>query len=195
MWKCGFIDYNVDSVTPFSFITPIDSFNHVEFQEELLLSTSKHSSHPELLRKLTLEVVNDTPDQALTIYTDSSRLDTGRVIKDTRMLSSFNSFTKSCFIKLKKESDLGFVPSARPEATWSVPKLHPKNNEFSFKSQPNFTSFETQREKHTLFSPAPGLKMPLSRSMANSERCKASSFPDAIHNASAPFITRNFQLI
>ncbi|GFY12384.1 RNase H domain-containing protein [Trichonephila clavipes] len=63
---------------PFSYITPIDSFNHVEFREELLTSTPKHSSHPELLRQLALEVINDIPDQALIIYTDGSRSDTGK---------------------------------------------------------------------------------------------------------------------
>ncbi|GFW68760.1 RNase H domain-containing protein [Trichonephila clavipes] len=61
-----------------SCITPIVSFNHVEFREELLTSTPKHSSHPELLRQLALEVINDIRDQALIIYTDGSRLDTGR---------------------------------------------------------------------------------------------------------------------
>ncbi|GFV85326.1 RNase H domain-containing protein [Trichonephila clavipes] len=74
----GFIDFNVDTSTPFSCITPIDSFNHVEFREELLTSTPKHSSHPELLRQLALEVINDIPDQALIIYTDGSHSDTGR---------------------------------------------------------------------------------------------------------------------
>ncbi|GFX82341.1 putative RNA-directed DNA polymerase from transposon BS [Trichonephila clavipes] len=39
MRKHGFIDFNVDTSTPFSCITPIDSFNHVEFREELLTST------------------------------------------------------------------------------------------------------------------------------------------------------------
>ncbi|GFS62510.1 RNase H domain-containing protein [Trichonephila clavipes] len=72
MQKHGFIDFNVDTSTPFSCITPIDSFNHVEFQEELLTSTPKHSSHPELLRQLALEVINVIPDQALIIYTDGS---------------------------------------------------------------------------------------------------------------------------
>ncbi|GFU00757.1 putative RNA-directed DNA polymerase from transposon BS [Trichonephila clavipes] len=76
--KHGFIDFNVDTSTPFSCITPIDSFNHVEFQEELLISTPKHSSHPELLRHLALQVINDIPNQALIIYTDGSRSDTGR---------------------------------------------------------------------------------------------------------------------
>ncbi|GFT79740.1 hypothetical protein TNCV_732761 [Trichonephila clavipes] len=55
MCKRGFIDFNVDTSTPFSCITPIDSYNHVAFREELLTSTSKHSSHPELLRQLALE--------------------------------------------------------------------------------------------------------------------------------------------
>ncbi|GFY02842.1 RNase H domain-containing protein [Trichonephila clavipes] len=59
-------------------ITPIDSFNHVEFREELLTSPPKHSSHPELLSQLALEVINDIPDQALIIYTYGSLSDTGR---------------------------------------------------------------------------------------------------------------------
>ncbi|GFU50627.1 RNase H domain-containing protein [Trichonephila clavipes] len=78
MRKHGFIDFNVDTSTPFSCISPIDSFNHDEFREELLTSTPKYSSHPELLRQLALEVINDIPDQALIVYTDSSRSDTGR---------------------------------------------------------------------------------------------------------------------
>ncbi|GFY15635.1 RNase H domain-containing protein [Trichonephila clavipes] len=78
MRKHGFIDFNVDTSTPYSCITPIDSFNHVKFREELLTSTPKHSSHLELLRQLTLEVINDIPDQALIIYTDGSRSNAGR---------------------------------------------------------------------------------------------------------------------
>ncbi|GFT10879.1 RNA-directed DNA polymerase from mobile element jockey [Trichonephila clavipes] len=62
MLKHGFIDFNVDTSTPFSCISPIDSFNPVEFQEELLTSTPNHSSHPELLRQMALEVINDIPD-------------------------------------------------------------------------------------------------------------------------------------
>ncbi|GFU49361.1 putative RNA-directed DNA polymerase from transposon BS [Trichonephila clavipes] len=42
-------------VNSYSCNTPIDSFNHVEFREELLTSTPKHSSHPELLRQLDLK--------------------------------------------------------------------------------------------------------------------------------------------
>ncbi|GFU02219.1 RNase H domain-containing protein [Trichonephila clavipes] len=78
MHKHGFIDFNVDTSTPFSCITPIDFFNHVEFWEELLTSTPKHSSHPELLRQLAVEIINDIPDQALIIYTDGSCSDRGR---------------------------------------------------------------------------------------------------------------------
>ncbi|GFX31374.1 RNase H domain-containing protein [Trichonephila clavipes] len=78
MRKHGFIDFNVDTSTPFSCISPTDSFNHIEFREELLTSTPKHSIHPELLRQLALEVINDIPDQALIVYTDGSRSDTGR---------------------------------------------------------------------------------------------------------------------
>ncbi|GFX84715.1 RNase H domain-containing protein [Trichonephila clavipes] len=78
MRKHGFIDFDVDTTTSFSCISPIDSFNPVEFREELLTSTPKHSSHPELLRQLALEVINDVPDQALIVNTDGSRSDTGR---------------------------------------------------------------------------------------------------------------------
>ncbi|GFX80639.1 phosphate-regulating neutral endopeptidase [Trichonephila clavipes] len=39
---------------------------------------SKHSKHSELLRQLALEVINDIPDQAVIIYTDGSRSDTGK---------------------------------------------------------------------------------------------------------------------
>ncbi|GFW50607.1 putative RNA-directed DNA polymerase from transposon BS [Trichonephila clavipes] len=77
MRKHGFIDFNVDTSTPFSCITRIDYFNHVEFREELLTSTPKNCCHPELLRQLALEVINDISDQALIIYTDGSRSDTG----------------------------------------------------------------------------------------------------------------------
>ncbi|GFX89927.1 RNA-directed DNA polymerase from mobile element jockey [Trichonephila clavipes] len=82
MRKHGFIDFNVDTSTPFSCISPIDSFNHVEFREELLTSPPKHSSHPELLRQLALEVINDVPDQVLIVYTEDSRSDTDRAWSD-----------------------------------------------------------------------------------------------------------------
>ncbi|GFU87944.1 RNase H domain-containing protein [Trichonephila clavipes] len=72
-------NFVINRSSNFCCITPIDSFNHVEFREVLLTSTPKHSSHPELLRQLALEVINDIPDQALIIYTDGSRSDTGRI--------------------------------------------------------------------------------------------------------------------
>ncbi|GFS76965.1 RNase H domain-containing protein [Trichonephila clavipes] len=78
MCKRHFIDFNVETYTPFSCISPIESFKYVEFREELLTFTPKHSSPPELLRQLALEVINDIPNQALIVYTDGSRLDTGR---------------------------------------------------------------------------------------------------------------------
>ncbi|GFT58725.1 RNase H domain-containing protein [Trichonephila clavipes] len=78
MCKRSFIHFNVDISTPFNCITPIESFNHVEFREDLLTSTPKHRSYPKLLRQLALEVINDIPDQALIICTHDSRSDTGR---------------------------------------------------------------------------------------------------------------------
>ncbi|GFV94641.1 RNase H domain-containing protein [Trichonephila clavipes] len=56
-----------------------NKFVHQFRPKELLTSTPKHSSHPELLRQLALEVINDIPNQALINYTDGSRSDTGRV--------------------------------------------------------------------------------------------------------------------
>ncbi|GFT41108.1 RNase H domain-containing protein [Trichonephila clavipes] len=76
MWKRGFTDFNVVTSTPFNCITPIDSFNHVEFQEELLTTTPKHRSHPELLRQLALEIeliaISGALGHALNSYKDST---------------------------------------------------------------------------------------------------------------------------
>ncbi|GFV52040.1 putative RNA-directed DNA polymerase from transposon BS [Trichonephila clavipes] len=65
-------------IQPLTMRFEVNSFSHVEFREELLTITPKHSSHPELLRQLALVVINNIPDQALIIYTDGSRSDTGR---------------------------------------------------------------------------------------------------------------------
>ncbi|GFY61467.1 hypothetical protein TNIN_462811 [Trichonephila inaurata madagascariensis] len=66
-------------VHSYSCFTPIGTFHQVEFREDLLTSTHKNSNNPELLRSLALDVINYIPDQALIIYTDGSRLDTGTV--------------------------------------------------------------------------------------------------------------------
>ncbi|GFU84548.1 RNase H domain-containing protein [Trichonephila clavipes] len=73
-WLRNFNHLHISYQTTFlpSWIKPI------EFQEELLASTPKHSSHPELLKQLALEVINGIPYQALIIYTDGSRSDSGR---------------------------------------------------------------------------------------------------------------------
>ncbi|GFY58779.1 rootletin [Trichonephila inaurata madagascariensis] len=93
-------------VNSYSCITPIDSFNHVEFREELLTSTPKHSSRPELLRQLALEVINGIPNQALIIYTDGSCSDTGAKREVENKLYSMCLFLRSI---LGLGSDSGFM--------------------------------------------------------------------------------------
>ncbi|GFV73335.1 hypothetical protein TNCV_2898361 [Trichonephila clavipes] len=62
----------------FSCITPMNSFNNNEFQEELSTTSPKYCSHPELHILLVFQVINDIPDKALNIYTYGSRLDKSR---------------------------------------------------------------------------------------------------------------------
>ncbi|GFX61495.1 RNase H domain-containing protein [Trichonephila clavipes] len=113
-----FIDFNVGTSTPFSCITPIDSFNHVEFREELLTSTTKHSSHPELLRQLELKVINDILDQALIIYTDGSPSDTCRAGERSELIAisgalshALNSFNDSIWILTDSRSSIQYLKS------------------------------------------------------------------------------------
>ncbi|GFY69721.1 RNase H domain-containing protein [Trichonephila inaurata madagascariensis] len=106
MRKHGFIDFNVDTSTPFSCTTPIDSFNHVEFKGKLLISTPKHSSHPELLRQLALEVINGIPDQASIIYTDGSRSDQHKLDERHDSQITFEN-------RLKEILDEDFLQSVR----------------------------------------------------------------------------------
>ncbi|GFS86339.1 phosphate-regulating neutral endopeptidase [Trichonephila clavipes] len=49
--------------------------------DQLNLTSNKVETIPELFRQLALEEINDIPDQALIIYTDGSRSDTGRAGK------------------------------------------------------------------------------------------------------------------
>ncbi|GFX41670.1 RNase H domain-containing protein [Trichonephila clavipes] len=104
MRKHVFIDFNVHTSTPFICITPIDSFNHVEFREELLTSTPKHSSHPELLRQLALE-------DSIWILTDSKSY-----IQYLKKLAKYyGQFCSRYFIQIrlgqKKQVCIPWIPS------------------------------------------------------------------------------------
>ncbi|GFS52765.1 RNase H domain-containing protein [Trichonephila inaurata madagascariensis] len=110
MCKHGFINFNVGTSTPFSCITPIDSLNHVEFLEELLTSTPIHNSHPELLRQLAHEVINDIPDQALFIYTDGSRLQGLWCCEFVFAFINGQTSVSNKFIWKEEESSLPFLP-------------------------------------------------------------------------------------
>ncbi|GBN08368.1 hypothetical protein AVEN_55591-1 [Araneus ventricosus] len=61
-----------------SCLTPITSLDKVSFNDQLLTSASKHTQRPEMMRHLSLEVINNVPSQALVLYTDGSKSDSGR---------------------------------------------------------------------------------------------------------------------
>ncbi|GBN09969.1 hypothetical protein AVEN_159691-1, partial [Araneus ventricosus] len=59
-------------------LTPTTSLDKVSFNDQLLTSASKHTHHPEMMRQLSLEVINNIPSRALVLYTDVSKSDSGR---------------------------------------------------------------------------------------------------------------------
>ncbi|GBO46887.1 hypothetical protein AVEN_244706-1 [Araneus ventricosus] len=78
MWKQGLLDFNIESCIPFSCLTPNTSLDRVSFNDKLLSSAPKHTHHPEMMRQLSLELINNIPSQALVLYTDGSKSDSGR---------------------------------------------------------------------------------------------------------------------
>ncbi|GBM24118.1 hypothetical protein AVEN_50236-1 [Araneus ventricosus] len=59
-------------------LTPNTSLDRVSFNDQLLSSAPKHTQHPEMMRQLSLELINNIPSQALVLYTDGSKSDSGR---------------------------------------------------------------------------------------------------------------------
>ncbi|GFY34698.1 putative RNA-directed DNA polymerase from transposon BS [Trichonephila clavipes] len=99
-------------VYSYSYITPIDYFDHVEFREELLTSsTPKHRIHPELLRQLALEVINYIPYQALIIYTNGNRPGYGsELIAISGALDhALNSYNDSTWILTDSRSSIQYL--------------------------------------------------------------------------------------
>ncbi|GBO08654.1 hypothetical protein AVEN_52717-1 [Araneus ventricosus] len=78
MWKRGLLDFNIEPCIPFSCLTPNTSLDRVSFNDQLLSSAPKHTQHPEMMRQLSLELINNIPSQALVLYTDGSKSDSGR---------------------------------------------------------------------------------------------------------------------
>ncbi|GFX94812.1 RNase H domain-containing protein [Trichonephila clavipes] len=70
------ITFNASKSTVSLFTTNRHLYNYSP--EIFLRRIIDQYSHPELLRQLALEIINDIPDQALIVYTDGSRSDTGR---------------------------------------------------------------------------------------------------------------------
>ncbi|GBM03393.1 putative RNA-directed DNA polymerase from transposon BS, partial [Araneus ventricosus] len=78
MWKRGLLDFNIEPCIPFSCLTPNTSLDRVSFNDQLLSSAPKHTQHPEMMRQLSLELINNISSQALVLYTDGSKSDSGR---------------------------------------------------------------------------------------------------------------------
>ncbi|GBM02562.1 hypothetical protein AVEN_178493-1 [Araneus ventricosus] len=78
MWKRGLLDFNIEPCIPFSCLTPNTSLDRGSFSDQLLTSAPKHTQHPEMMRQLSLELINNIPSQALVLYTDGSKSDSDR---------------------------------------------------------------------------------------------------------------------
>ncbi|GBL63558.1 hypothetical protein AVEN_209725-1 [Araneus ventricosus] len=57
--------------------SPLDSLPGVFFRTELLTHTNKSSQHPEYLRQVALEVINNIPIEVILIYPDGSKNEIG----------------------------------------------------------------------------------------------------------------------
>ncbi|GBM44159.1 hypothetical protein AVEN_257106-1 [Araneus ventricosus] len=75
LWKRGLLDFNIEPCIPFSCLTPNTSLDRVSFNDQLLYSAPNHTQHPEMMRQLSLELININPSQALVLYTDGSKSD------------------------------------------------------------------------------------------------------------------------
>ncbi|GBN31140.1 hypothetical protein AVEN_25957-1 [Araneus ventricosus] len=78
MWKRGLLDFNIEPCIPFSCLKPNTSLDRVSLNDQFLTRAPKHTQHPEMMRQLSLELINNIPFQALVLYTDGSKSDSGR---------------------------------------------------------------------------------------------------------------------
>ncbi|GBM83582.1 G-protein coupled receptor GRL101 [Araneus ventricosus] len=79
VWKRGSLDFNIEPCIPFRCLTPTTYLDKVSFNDQLLTIASKHAQHPEMMRQLSLKVINNIPSQALVLYTDGSKSDSAKI--------------------------------------------------------------------------------------------------------------------
>ncbi|GIY33113.1 putative RNA-directed DNA polymerase from transposon BS [Caerostris extrusa] len=91
IWKQGLADIEVEPSVPFNLLTPTTVLSNVTFKD-LKVKFIKHEEHPELLRQLALEIINNISPRALVIYTDGSKSDSGRTGSGIFMKTSTGEF-------------------------------------------------------------------------------------------------------
>ncbi|GIY14824.1 solute carrier family 2, facilitated glucose transporter member 12 [Caerostris extrusa] len=92
IWKQGLADIEVEPSVPYNLLTPTTVLSNSTFNEDLKVKFIKHEEHPELLRQLALEIINNISPRALVIYTDGSKSDSGRTGSRIFMKTSTGEF-------------------------------------------------------------------------------------------------------
>ncbi|GIY22525.1 RNase H domain-containing protein [Caerostris extrusa] len=92
IWKQGLADIEVKPSVPFNLLIPTTVLSNETFNEDLKVKFIKHEEHPELLRQLALEIINNISPRALVIYTDGSKSDSGRTGSGIFMKTSTGEF-------------------------------------------------------------------------------------------------------
>ncbi|GBM34661.1 hypothetical protein AVEN_122055-1 [Araneus ventricosus] len=153
MWKRGFLDFNIEPCIPFGCLTRTTSLDKVSFNDQLLPSVSRHTQHPEMMRQLSLEVINNISSRALVLYTDGSKSDKGRTGSGVYARAEDGLKSRVCIQwipyhvgvfgnevadKLAKEgialpsagsgeffaSEISSIHKAKANSTWKVPLAH-----------------------------------------------------------------------
>ncbi|UYV69029.1 hypothetical protein LAZ67_6002109 [Cordylochernes scorpioides] len=91
----GFLKYKVEKKYLAEKISPCEPLQNVIFNASLNEPTNKQCQNPEYLKQLSLEIINNIPKNAITIYTDGSRDELGHtgsgcLIKATNGIEKMN---------------------------------------------------------------------------------------------------------
>ncbi|UYV65303.1 hypothetical protein LAZ67_3003884 [Cordylochernes scorpioides] len=91
----GFLKYKVEKNYLAEKISPCEPLQNVIFNATLNEPTNKQYQNPEYLKQLSLEIINNIPKNAITIYTDGSRDELGHtgsgcLIKTTNGIEKMN---------------------------------------------------------------------------------------------------------
>ncbi|UYV80964.1 hypothetical protein LAZ67_19002292, partial [Cordylochernes scorpioides] len=91
----GFLKYNVEKKLFSRKISPCEPLQNVIFNDTLNEPTNKQYQNPEYLKQLSLEIINNIPKNAITIYTNGSRDELGHtgsgcLIKTTNGIEKMN---------------------------------------------------------------------------------------------------------